>query len=112
MRNRRLVPVLALLLATSTGPVQTVSGQPGCDPFTTPPIVDPTFPTLGDVAGFEFGEQEVTVAQSNAYLALVDAESDRVVTASAATSVGGLDIPYAVVGTEAGIRRSRRRSRR
>ena len=95
MRNRRLALVLAFLLAIATGPVQMVSAQPGCDPFATTPDINPAIPAL------DFGAAEVTVGQSNAYLAAVDAASDRVTTHVAATSVNGLDIPYAVVGTPA-----------
>ena len=96
MRHRRLAPVLAVLLTVAPLPVATALAQPVCDPFATTPEIDPAIPTLA----FPFGSQEVTVAESNAYLAAVDAASDRVITASAATSVGDLDIPYAVVGSE------------
>jgi hypothetical protein len=97
VRNRRLAPVIALLLTIAPIPAATVLAQPGCDPFTTPPVFGETVPSLA------FGAQEVTVAESNAYLAAVDAASDRVITDVAAVSVGGLEIPYAVVGTEARI---------
>jgi len=103
VRNRRLAPLLAALLAISTGPVQTASAQPSCDPFQTTPVVDPSIPTAQSVFGFDFGAQEVTVDQSNAYLAAVDAASTRVVTATAATSVQGRHIDYAIVGTPARI---------
>lgn len=97
MRHRRLAPVLALLLATSTGPAQTVSAQPDCDPFTTTPIIDPAIPTLA----YDFGAQEVTWEESNAYLAAVDAASSRVTTGLVGHSVLGKPMPYAVVGTDA-----------
>ena len=40
-----------------------------------------------------------SVAESNTYLEAVDADSARVVHDVAATSVGGLPIDYAIVGT-------------
>ena len=103
MRHRRLAPILAMLLTVAPLPVASALAQPGCDPFTTTPEIDPAIPTLA----FPFGSQEVTVAESNAYLAAVDTAKsgadDRVITGLAAESVGGLDIPYAVVASETRI---------
>jgi hypothetical protein len=62
-----------------------------------------TAPTLKSLTGFDFGQQEVTAAQSEAYLHAVDAASDRVVVNQAATSVGGLPISYAIVGQPARV---------
>ena len=103
MRNRRLAPVLAAILAIATFPAQAAIAQPGCDPFQTTPVIDPSIPTAQSFLGFGFGDQEVTVGQSNAYLAAIDAASPRVTTATAATSVQGRHIDYAIVGTPARI---------
>jgi Zinc carboxypeptidase len=100
VRNRRLAPVLALLLTLNIGPVGVASAQPGCAPFGTTPIIDPLIPTAEAQLGFAFGSQEVTVDESNEYLAAVDAASERVATGLAAISVGGREIRYAIVGTE------------
>lgn len=102
MRQRRLAPVLALVLAVGTGPVATVSAVPACDPFLTTPIINPATPTPESVLGFALGSQEVTAAESNTYLEAVAAQSDRVISGIAATTVlGGREIHYAVVGTPA-----------
>jgi Zinc carboxypeptidase len=101
VRNRRLASVLAFLLVATAGPAQTTSAQPDCDPFQATPVVDPSIPTAEAQLGFALGAQEVTVAESDEYLLAVDAASDRVISGVAATSVGGLALRYAVVGTEA-----------
>ncbi|MBO0844093.1 MAG: hypothetical protein J2P22_01600 [Nocardioides sp.] len=74
-----------------------------CDPFLTPPEFRGTTPTAQDVLGFPFGSQEVTTAQSDAYLAAVDAASDMVVTGTAATSVQGRPLKYAIVGRPSNV---------
>ena len=47
---------------------------------------------------FEIGSQEVTSQQANDYIAAVDAASDRVISGTAAQSVLGKDLNYAIVG--------------
>ena len=98
---RRLI---ALLLGVSLVlPAGAASGAvvaAACDPFSTPPVYDPAVRTASEILGFDFGEVQMTVADIAAYLDSVDADSDRVVTANAATSVGGLAIDYAIVGRE------------
>ena len=109
MPRRFLAPVLSVVLALAIGPAApAVVAAPGCDPFQTPPEIDPTVPTAQSVLGFALGSQEVSASQANQYMAAVDAASDRVITGQAATSVGGRAIDYAVVGdpsrvTPAGI---------
>jgi len=76
----------------------TSSAAATCHPFQTPGAYDNSTPTDEDVVGFAFGDQEVSVRQANNYLAAVDASSDRVVTGTAATSVGGRAINFAIVG--------------
>jgi Zinc carboxypeptidase len=79
-----------------------------CDPIQTPPAYLDSVPTGEDVPalGFPIGSQEVTSAQSNAYIAAVDAASDRVVSGTAATSVEGRDLEYAIVGDPAHVTQS------
>ena len=98
MPRRFLVPALSVVLALAIGPAAPVAAAPGCDPFQTPPEIDPAVPTAQSVLGFALGSQEVSAAQANQYMAAVDAASDRVITGNAATSVGGRPINYAVVG--------------
>ena len=98
MPRRFLVPALSVVLALAIGPAAPVAAAPGCDPFQTPPEIDPSVPTAQSVLGFALGSHEVSTAQANQYMAAVDAASDRVITGNAATSVGGRLINYAVVG--------------
>ena len=87
------------LVLSSVGVAGRASAQTGCDPFQTPPEYGGTVPTAETVLGFALGAQQVTAGESDAYLAAVDAASDRVVSGTAATSVGGRPINYAIVGT-------------
>jgi len=97
---RRLGASLAVLsILVSTTVVAPAATLAACDPFTTPPTYDQGVRTSNQVIGFTLGSQEASVAQSNAYLEAVDADSDRVVHDVAAVSVGGLPIDYAIVGT-------------
>src|SRR6188474_357225 len=91
--RRFLVPVLTVVLALSIGPAAPVAAAPACDPFQTPGSYDPDIPSFG------FGVSQMTVEEINDYLADVDAATDRVFTATAATSVGppATPINYAVV---------------
>ena len=97
---------LSLIVPAAAAPA-TILGA--CDPGTTP-VYDPTVGSASSVLGFDFGEQQLLIDrgdpadpnddinQINAYLAAVDEDSSRVVTAEAATSVDGQSIRYAVVG--------------
>ena len=60
--TRRLAAgLLAAALLPLGAPIggAVVSAAP-CDPFTTPPVYDPTTPTATSVLGFALGTQEVT----------------------------------------------------
>ena len=108
LRARRPGPVLAAivaLVAAASTAVTAASAQVSCDPIQTTPEYLDTVPTGEDVAsiGFEIGSQEVTSAQSNDYIAAVDGASDRVVSGTAATSVEGRDLDYAIVGDPANV---------
>lgn len=95
-RPRSLAGALALVLAT---PVLTTTPAAiaACDPLVTP-VYAGQVPSPEDVLGFPIGSQEVTVDEIVTYLDAVDAASGRVVTATAATSVQGRPIDYAIVG--------------
>jgi hypothetical protein len=90
--RRFLVPTLTVVLVLTVGPAAPVVAAPACDPFQTAADYDPAIPTFG------FGAAQMTNEEINDYLADVDAASDRVFTAQAATSVDDLPINYAVVG--------------
>jgi len=118
LRTRRPGPALAAivaLVAAATTAITAVSAQTSCDPIQTTPEYLAGVPTGEQVLGFPIGSQEVTSAESNEYLEAVDTASDRVVSGVAATSVLGVPLDYAIVGsqdnvTAAGLDRSRTRS--
>ena len=104
-----LAAIVALVAAASTA-VGAASAQASCDPIQTTPVYDPAIPTGSDVfvPPFEIGSQEVTSQQANDYMAAVDAASDKVITGTAAHTVEGRDLNYAIVGepqnvTDAGL---------
>ena len=97
VRRTCLAVVLALVAAIPTA-ASSASAAPACDPFTTTPSYLHQAPTAQEFLGFPLGSQEVDVAQSNAYLDAVAAASDRVIAGTAATSVQGRPLRYAVVG--------------
>jgi hypothetical protein len=74
-----------------------------CSAFGTPGEYSGSVPTSDEVLGFPLGSQETTPRQIERYVAAVDAASDRVVSGSAATSVAGRPLPYAVVGDPSSV---------
>jgi len=76
---------------------QTAGAAASCDAF-TPPTFRGEVPTGRDVLGFDLGSQEVTAAESDAYVAAVDAASPRVVSGVIGHSVQGRPLTYAIVG--------------
>ena len=108
LRRRRSRPILVILAALAVGAptaLTTASAQVVCDPIQTTPSFMDVVPTGEEVPelGFPIGSQEVTSAQSNAYIDAVDAASDRVVSGTAATSVLGVPMDYAIVGRPANV---------
>jgi hypothetical protein len=98
-------------LLTMFSPTQQATAD-HCHPIMEPPRYMNEVPTGEEVLGFELGSQEVTTAQSDAYLQAVDEASDRVVTGTLATSQEGRPLRYAVIGnknnvTDEGLRRIR-----
>ena len=103
LRSRRPGPALAAivaLVAAATTAITAASAQTSCDPIQTTPEYLAGVPTGEQVLGFPIGSQEVTSAESNEYLEAVDAASDRVVSGVAATSVLGVPLDYAIVGSQ------------
>src|SRR5262245_58347495 len=103
LRARRpgpaLAAIVALVAAASTA-VGAASAQASCDPIQTTPVYDQSVPTGEQVPslGFEIGSQEVTCDQASDYMAAVDTASDKVIVRTAAHSVLGKDLNYAIVG--------------
>ena len=91
-----------LVLAIGAGMLLAGSGTataapPPCDPF-GPATFRGQVPTPQQVIGINLGDRDVTTAESDAYVAAVDAASPRVVSGSLAKSVQGRDLRYAIVG--------------
>jgi hypothetical protein len=68
-----------------------------CDPF-GPATFRGQVPTPKQVLGIDLGERDVTTAESDTYLKAVDDASPRVVSGTAAESVEGRALRYAIVG--------------
>lgn len=100
---------LVVLLAAAAGvtpAVERSDAAQGCDPIQTPPSFRGEVPTAEQVLGFRLGSQEVTSAESNAYVDAVDAASPRVISGTAATSWQGRPLRYALVGKPGNLSRS------
>jgi hypothetical protein len=74
-----------------------------CSAFGSTPEFAGTVPTAEEVLGFDLGDQETSPRQIQQFVAAVDAASDRVTSGSAATSVNGRPLPYAVVGDPSSV---------
>src|SRR5947207_5889768 len=99
MSRRTFLAAFAAFTLLSPAAIQTSArAQAGCDPFTTAPHYLHEAPTSTEVLGFALGTEEVSVDQSNQYLDAVANASDRVIAGTAATSVQGRSLRYAVVG--------------
>jgi hypothetical protein len=96
IRRTSLAVLVALVAAIPAA--ASVGAAPACDPFTTTQTYLHQAPTATQVLGFPLGSQEVDAGQSNAYLDAVADASDRVISGTAATSVQGRALRYAVVG--------------
>ena len=99
MSRRAFLSAIAAFALLSPAVVgTTAAAQTVCDPFTTTPHYLHQAPSSTSVLGFALGSQEVSFAQSNQYLDAVATASDRVIAATAAISVQGRALRYAVVG--------------
>src|SRR6266540_3467248 len=102
MRSRSLIAAVAALLLTLAvaGPARSVADVrvASCDPMQTPPSFRGEVPTAEQVLGFPLGSQEVTAAESDAYVDAVDAASPRVVSGTLGTTWQGRPIRYTLVG--------------
>lgn len=96
-RGVRTAIVIAFALAVTLP--SSPAGAAACDPHTTPTYAGQV-PSPEEVLGFAIGSREVTHDEILEYLDAVDAASDEVVTGTAATSVQGRPIRYAIVGRD------------
>lgn len=89
--------LVAALTPVALAGTSTQATSADCTPFQTTPVYAGTVPRP------PVGSQPVTTEQSNSYLAAVDQASARVVTGTAATSVQGRALRYAIVGRESNV---------
>lgn len=99
-RSFAMVGFAAAITLVSFTAGSTAFAQADCSPFLSAPVFTGTVPSPQDVLGFPIGGQEVSTVESNTYLGAVDASSARVVTGTAATSVQGRPLQYAIIGRE------------
>src|SRR4029079_18596085 len=92
-----LATLFARAVVVVAGTTRSVGAAPTCDPF-TPPVFRGEVPTGNDVLGFDLGSQEVTSAESDEYVAAVDAASPRVESGVCEHSAEGGPLTYACVG--------------
>jgi hypothetical protein len=97
-----LAPLLAAAVAISPSPLSGSTDPAGaatsCHPIRTTPSFRGDVPTAEEVLGFPLGSQEVTSAESNAYVDAVDRASPRVVSGTLGTSWQGRPLRFALVG--------------
>jgi hypothetical protein len=109
MRSRLVLFLLAAaavaLVTVAPATQRSEAAPPPCDPIQTPPVFRGEVPTSEEVLGFPLGSQEVTAAESNAYVDAVDAASPRVVSGTVATSWQGRPLRFAFVGSPANVSR-------
>jgi hypothetical protein len=90
-----LIALVLLIGGITVGPS---AAQAECHPIQTTPVFAGVVPTAHEVLGFDLGDQEVSAAESDAYLGAIDAASDRVTSGTMGSSVEGRPLRYAIVG--------------
>ena len=90
----------ALIVATGTTPAASAQR---CHPFTTEATYAGEIPTAREVLGFDLGNREVSVGESDRYLRVVDEASSRVQGGTLAISHQGRALRYAVLGAPAQV---------
>lgn len=106
MRHYFVAAALAVAIAPAAFAANSATSPAAnadCSPFLTAPVFMGEVPSPADELGFAIGSQEVTTGQLNNYLAAVDNRSARVVTGTAATSVQGRPLRYAIIGREENV---------
>ena len=101
MHRPLLLLAIAAVLALPAGSTVPAGAAPqptACDPIQTPAVFGGQTATSEAVLGFTLGSQEVTAAQTDAYVQAVDATSARVVSGVVGTSWEGRPLRYALVG--------------
>ena len=103
LRHLGLATAVAAVVASAPAAQASLAAPAACDPMQTPAVFRGNVPTSDEVLGFQLGSREVTAAETNAYVAAVDAASDRVVSGTFGTSRQGREIRYALVGDPANV---------
>ena len=100
-RDSKRLPALLITLVLLVGGVAAgpSAAQAACHPIQTTPEFAGVIPTAHEVLGFDLGDQEVSAAESDAYLDAVADASDRVTSGTAGFSVEGRPLRYAIVGS-------------
>jgi Zinc carboxypeptidase len=107
------LPLAALAapdVAASSASASAPARQAPCDPFTSPTYAHKV-PSPRAVLGFDIGDQEVRVRQSNHYLREVDAATARVRTGVLAKTGQGRPVMYAIVGSPKDVKAAERAAR-
>jgi hypothetical protein len=91
MRRSGAIVAAVVGLLVGAGPAQ------ACDPFGSATFRGEV-PTPKQVIGIDLGDRDVTTAESDAYVKAVDDASARVISGTAAKSVQGRKLQYAIVG--------------
>jgi hypothetical protein len=105
MKARKLAwsVALAMSVATPAALATAAAAQPAtapttCDPTQTEPVFRGKVPSPEHALGISFGERQVTSTESDRYLEVVAARSERVVSGTLATSAQGRPLKYAIAG--------------
>jgi len=111
--HRFLVTILfvTVLVPAAFASIATASAAATCLPFQTSSVFTGEIATAESVLGFSIGSQEMTTDQINTYLDAIAASSlhakpehdIRVITGTAATSVQGRLLRYAIIGRKANV---------
>ena len=112
MRQFLVVILFLIVMAPSAfASIPSTSTAATCLPFQTSSIFTGEIATAASVLGFSIGSQEMTTEQINTYLDAIAASSlnakpehdIRVITGTAATSVQGRLLRYAIIGRKANV---------
>jgi len=94
---KRVLTALAVAAGALLATAAPAAAQAACDPF-GPAQLAGAVSTPREALGFDLGTKDVTTAESDRYLDVVDRESDRVTGGTLGHSVQGRPLRYAIVG--------------
>ena len=107
-RMRTKVPATLLVMCLLVGGLfaAPTTAQTACHPILSPANFTGVMPTVNEVFGFELGEQEISVEQSDTYVDEIADASERVIAGTAGFSVENRPLRYAIVGTPENVSES------